>query len=112
MPLKMYEPGMNHVADSYEAWERPLLRMLAGATGLFFFVWTAVPVEIVLPVYAGLMMCAGGVLALYAWTIHERRAVPRVTYWDMSGTCLLLGFFAGVLADHEHVANMSVLAAG
>lgn len=112
MPLKMYEPGMNRVASSYETWERPLLRMLAGSTGLFLAAWAITPVEIVLPVYAGLMMTAGFLLALYAWLIGDRQVVPRVTFWDMSGTCLLLGFFAGALADHEHVANMSVFAAG
>ncbi len=63
---------------------------------------TVLPSPLILPLGSTLLLLFACVVALIA--VRAPRHEPsRVSYWDVSGALTLIGIFAALLSDPEHV---------
>ncbi|BCJ91257.1 hypothetical protein IZ6_19920 [Terrihabitans soli] len=74
----------------------------------FFVVFAAAvsifiaPTGLVLPVFASVMLVAGGVVAAVAW-FRGMRQQRSLSVWDVAGSFLVLGFCAAILSDFASI---------
>jgi hypothetical protein len=64
------------------------------------------PRPLVLPIFTLTAFALAGLAALVAWRRRERRNVPGVTLWDLSGALVLLGGAAVMFSSPENVLQL------
>jgi uncharacterized protein YqgC (DUF456 family) len=77
------------------------LFVVCAAVGSMFIA----PAGLVLPVFASVMLAAGGVVALCAW-FRGMRQHRSLSVWDVAGSFLALGFCAAILSDFESISAL------
>ena len=70
-----------------------------------------VPKLLILPALSIVAIASAGLVALFAWWAVAQSEGDRITFWDVSGTCALIGFAAGMLSEPEHVVELLSLQA-
>lgn len=101
-----------HLRDRYDRFpdDRPE-RVLVGITaGVLALLWLILPGEFVLPVFSAAAL-TGGLAIAYSSRFPPSQANHRVTWRDLAGAAVLLGFAAGTLADHRPLERLVEFAA-
>lgn len=105
MPLRQYDPQMGLIGSDPRQWEKIATAATFSSAAVFAAIWLTAPSMLVLPIFSAVSLLIGFGLAAVAWSLALRRHLQCVTCWDVSGTYLVVGFVAGVLSEHEHVAT-------
>lgn len=101
MAVSQHLPGRyDRLLDAHP--ERILLGITIGGLALL---WRTLPGEFVLPAFSALALMAGLVVA-YASRPPPLRSIHSVTWRDVAGAAVLLGFAAGTLADHRPIERL------
>lgn len=69
-----------------------------------------IPAHAVLPALGMVSITIAAVVTLFAWSTLAKRDRGHATLWDVSGSCVLIGFAAGMLSEPEHVIDFLGLA--
>ena len=69
------------------------------------------PAPLVLPVLNVGGLAAAGAVALFAWRVAPISNQQRITVWDVSGACALIGIAAGIFSDPHAILKLQVMMA-
>jgi hypothetical protein len=93
----------HHVTNAPPSRDRTGVAAAGASAALCLALVWLVPVPVLLPVLAPIVLALAGGLALIAWCAGSRRDTSSVNLWDVAGACALVGFAAGVFSDPEDV---------